>query len=347
MPSSTSDSNLWQKFVFYFLGVAGSFIFFIWLFIVLIDPWGMLPLSLPFMNRIPISTNARYSFPALSISKQFNSAIIGTSTSRLLQPTILNGAFHTSFVNLSMNASTPWEQEKMLALFVKHHPNPKVVILNMDAMWCFIDPHYSNRPFPEWMYEGSPWKGYLKMANQYALQEAFNQFAWLVGLKKQRYGSDGFTPLLPDNFVYMPEKVDKAFKEWVQADNSPVNGRVVKQPALKRLQHMVDILPTHTIKIIFIPPFSAELYGKKGGWSNVSWSACKANFALIAKQTPNTIAIDFAIPNKITQQRSNFVDPIHYREFIATIIMDGLVKATLHRQELPDQQDKIIGYYQH
>lgn len=341
MPSSTSASNPWRKFALIFLGITGGAIFVIWLFIVIIDPWGMLPLS-PSFHRIPISTNARYSFPALAINQQFDSAIIGTSTSRPLQPQILNKPFDAHFVNLSMNASTPWEQEKLFNLFIKHHLHPKVMIFNADNLWCFGDPHYASRPIPLWMYEGSPWVGYLKMANQYALQEAVNQFAWLIGLKKQRYGSDGHTPLLPASFIYDPKKVDKKFSEWTQADNSPPNGRIPNQPALPRLQRMINKLPTDTLKIIIIPPFSAEFYGNSDGWTDTSWKACKSNLTHLAKITPNTTTIDFALPNHFTQKRTSFWDPIHYRSFTAKMVMDGIIQAVILHQNLPNNESQIL-----
>ncbi|CAI3938227.1 unnamed protein product [Commensalibacter communis] len=341
MPSSTSAFNAWRKFAFIFLGITGGAIFFIWLFIVVVDPWGMLPLSPPF-HRIPISTNARYSFPALAVNKEFDSAIFGTSTSRPLQPQILNPPFDAHFVNLSMNASTPWEQEKIFNLFLKHHPNPKVIIFNTDNIWCFEDPHHSARPIPLWMYEGSPWVGYFKMANQYALQEAANQFAWLIGFKKQRYGSDGYTPLLPASFVYDPNKVNKTFTEWAQEDNSAPNGRIPIQPALPRLQRMINKLPKETVKVIIIPPFSAEFYGKAGGWTDTSWKSCKANIASVIQTAPNSIAVDFAIPNHFTQRRTSFWDPIHYRPFTAKMVMDGIIKAVLDHQELPNNESKIL-----
>lgn len=341
MPSSTSASNAWRKFAFVFLGITGGAIFLIWLFIIIIDPWGILPLSPP-LHRIPISTNARYSFPALAIHQQFDSAIIGTSTSRPLQPQLLNKPLDAHFVNLSMNASTPWEQEKIFNLFIKYHPHPKVIIFNTDTIWCFHDPNHSNRPIPLWMYEGSPWMGYLKMANQYALQEAANQFLWLIGLKKQRYGSDGYTPLLPASFVYDPQKVNDVFAGWTKADNSAPNGRIPKQPALPRLQRMIDKLPKDTLKIIIIPPFSTEFYGNSGGWTDIRWKACKANLTHLAQTTPNTTAVDFALPNHFTQQRDSFWDPIHFRPFVAEVIINGIISAVLHQQNLPNNEDQIL-----
>jgi hypothetical protein len=91
------------------------------------SPWsihGTCSLSPPW-HRIPISSNARYSMPALAISPRFDSAMVGTSTGRLLQPAILDAPFDAHFVNLAMNSATPWEQGRILRLFLRHHPTPR------------------------------------------------------------------------------------------------------------------------------------------------------------------------------------------------------------------------------
>ena len=69
MPLFTSGSNQWRRFAMIFIGVMFGCGLAIWLFIVIIDPWNILPASPPF-NRIPISTNARYSMPALAMSNE-------------------------------------------------------------------------------------------------------------------------------------------------------------------------------------------------------------------------------------------------------------------------------------
>src|SRR4051812_39210368 len=90
-------------------------------FVVLIDPFNTLPLSLP-LARAPVSTNARFAFPALARSANFDSAVIGTSTSRLLRPVVLDRAFGARFANLSMNAATAYEQARLLEVFIREHP---------------------------------------------------------------------------------------------------------------------------------------------------------------------------------------------------------------------------------
>ena len=85
----------------------------IYAFVVLVDPFDTLPLSPP-ADRVPVATNARFAFPALARSPKFDSAIFGTSTSRLLRPAVLNAAFGARFANLAMNAATAYEQSRLL-----------------------------------------------------------------------------------------------------------------------------------------------------------------------------------------------------------------------------------------
>src|ERR1700761_3211119 len=114
MPSSTSSSDpaLWRRFARVVLGSPVAAFALVYLFIVVVDPWGMLPLSPPF-PRVPVSTNARYAFPALAISPRFDAVVVGTSTSRLLPPALLDPLFHARFANLAMNAATPYEQTRL------------------------------------------------------------------------------------------------------------------------------------------------------------------------------------------------------------------------------------------
>ena len=170
----------------------------VYLFVVLVDPWGMLPLHLP-ITRVPISTNARYSFPALAIDPEFDAVIVGTSTSRLLRPAVLDAPFHAHFANLAMNAATAWEQERLLLLFARTHPQARALILGLDASWCLAGPdtpRLTGRPFPAWMYGGTRWRGYGQMLSLYAVQEAANQASAALGLKRKHYGVDGYTNFL-------------------------------------------------------------------------------------------------------------------------------------------------------
>ena len=95
MSSSTSSSDTssrdWRRFFRLAAGTAVLAVAIVYAFVVLVDPFDTLPLSPP-VNRVPVATNARFAFPALARSDRFDSAVFGTSTSRLLRPVVLNAA---------------------------------------------------------------------------------------------------------------------------------------------------------------------------------------------------------------------------------------------------------------
>ena len=118
-----SDEALWRAFTRRCVAVALSLLLACFAFVALVDPHDHLPLSLPF-ERAPINTNQRFSYPALARSERFDSAIVGTSTARLLRPSALDRLLDARFVNLSMNSATAYEQWRILELFLRHHPHP-------------------------------------------------------------------------------------------------------------------------------------------------------------------------------------------------------------------------------
>ena len=294
-------------------------------FVALVDPWGVLPLS-PTLPRAPISTNARFSFPALARSAMFDSAIIGTSTSRMLRPAVRDPALGARFANLAMNSATAWEQARLLALFARHHAAPRAVLVGLDAAWCErVAPQDSGRPFPAWMYDGSPWRGYREIATLYAVQEAANQFAVVTGLKRRRYGPDGYTSFLPDDNRYDPARVAAIFTQWGDARNEAVVP--VALPALPLLAAGLAALPPATEKLLVFMPSEIGQHGAPGSDAAALLAACKAAVVDVARVTAGALVVDFQIDSPITRARDNYWDPLHYRITIADRIMADLAAA--------------------
>jgi hypothetical protein len=316
------------------LGTALGGLALVYAFVVLVDPWGMLPLSPPW-PRVPISTNARFSFPALATSPAFNAAIFGTSTSRMLRPAVLDAAFGVRFVNLAMNSASATEQARMLALFRRSHPAARAVLVGLDAAWCERVPQESGRPFPEWMYEGSPWRGYAEMANLYAVQEAANQFAVMIGLKRRRYGLDGYTSFLPDDSRYDAARVARTFAQWGDAPDRPVVPVVL--PALALLHAGLAALPAATRKVLVFMPSEIGQHGAPGSDAAVLLAACKARVTEMARGLPGSLVLDFQIDSPITRDRNNYWDPLHYRIGIADRIMADIAAALAGRAGADDR----------
>ncbi len=294
-------------------------------FVAFVDPWGVLPLSPP-LPRVPISTNARFSFPALARSPAFDSAVFGTSTSRLLDPAVLDPLFGARFANLAMNSATAYEQSQLLHVFARAHPQARMVIIGLDSDWCTPAPERTtSRPFPAWMYGGSPWRGYREIANLYAVQEAANQFAVMAGLKRRHYGLDGYTNFLPDDRAYDPHRVADIFASFGDFPiNPPVPGVPTKFPTMPLLADDLALLPATTLKMVFFVPYHVGQQGQPGSAVAARLAACKRAVVDIATAAPGTTVTDFMIPSEVTRNRDNYWDPLHYRLPIAHRLMHDL-----------------------
>ena len=133
-PGVTPD--VWRRFFCLATGTAAAIIGVLFVFVTLADPWDSLPLSPP-LPRAPVTASQRFAYPALARSPLFDSAVFGTSTSRLLRPSALNQSFHARFANLAMNDATPWEQTQLMRVFLRAHPT--AYLLTHMAIMPLID----------------------------------------------------------------------------------------------------------------------------------------------------------------------------------------------------------------
>ncbi len=334
MSSSISSSDPWRRFCGRLLGAALALGAVVYAFVFVLDPFDTLTLSPPF-DRSPITTNARYAFPALARQSAFDSVILGTSTSRLLRPAELDPLFDAHFANLAMNSATAYEQWRLGKLFARYHPAAKVMLLGLDIVWCESGdrlPRYTERSFPEWMYDDDPWNDYLEQFNLYAVEQAGIQLGVLTGLRPRRYGRDGYTDFLPDDALY-----DVARARAHLYPNGPVamtpldppvqmsdaQRRALRFPALSELADLLQALP-QTQKLLFLVPYHLAHQPRPGSREAIVWGECKARLAGLAAATPRTRLIDFMIPSPVTRADDNYWDPLHYRVRVASWLARSL-----------------------
>ncbi|KPH86734.1 hypothetical protein GLUCOINTEAF2_0200652 [Komagataeibacter intermedius AF2] len=286
--------NIWYWFCSIFLATIGAAGGCLYLFVVLVDPWGGLPLPL---HRLPVTGNARFTMPMLARDGHFDSVMLGTSTGRLMQPAVLDG--------------------------------PKQVPLNPE-------------PWPDWMYQGTPWMGYLHMANLYALQEAANQFMLQVGLRHDHYGADGYTSFVGADSTYTRARADRLFVHWGPDHMRPPPGGVAAAPAMQAyLPRVLHAVPDTTLRIVWFPPVQAIRHNPQGSMYDSMFAACHRYVASVAGHMPNTLVIDFDIPGPIVDNRDMFWDPIHYRLMTADRIMGDMI-AAVHDRTRPSPDYIII-----
>ena len=342
--SSTSNSEAggaspWRRFLRTFVWWVAGLFAVVYGFVLFVDPYDTLPFS-PKFEREPISTNARFSFPALAAKTRFDSAIVGTSTSRLLRPDNLDRLFGTNFVNLAMNSATAYEQQRIFELFVHHHPQPKLVIVGLDIIWCEEGrdpPLLTFRPFPPWLYDTNAWNDALFLFNKTAVEQAGRQAARALGIRKPKYGLDGHTDFLPQPDEYDLAKVRRGLYRGAEPHRRPpvalqedkVASAVasMKFPTHRRLDAMMAALPAETLKILYFVPYHHFLQAAPGSLQDHQWTTCKRRIASLSARYENVQVVDFMIASAITLEDSNYWDALHYTTGIAGLLEEKILQA--------------------
>lgn len=339
MLSFISSSN-WRAFFLLCTATAVAVIAAIYAFVAFVDPFDTLPLSVP-AERWPVASDARFAFPALARSSRFDSAIFGTSTSRLLRPQVLDPLFAARFANLSMNDATVYEQARLMDVFRRTHPEPRVVMLGIDVRWCVTGGSYQKftpRPFPAWMYETNRWAGYGHMLNMYAVQEAGQEFGILIGIKRPVYGRNGYTSFVPPDSEYDPARVALHLRGLgPQMPPGPHDGppETWRYPALEVMAEELRAFPAATRKVLFFVPLNHVLLPPPETEAYTVWSECKRRVGTIARALPNALAIDFMRLSSITDRDDNYWDALHYRVAVADRLARDLADA-VRREENAD-----------
>ncbi len=334
-----ADSG-WRRFCGQFLAAVAGALAVIYAFVAIVDPFDILPLS-PSLNRPPVATNARYAFPSLARSQKFDAALFGTSTSRLLRPTVLNEVFDAKFANLAMNDSTAYEQSRLLQVFADTHPTARAIAIGLDIRWCETGEAVEKltpRAFPEWMYGKDLWRGYLELLNLYTIEAAGQMFGTLIGLKPERYGRDGYTSFVPPDSQYDRARVAANMaRSGVTIPGGARAGALTtwRFPTHEWLRAGLDLFPPGTRKILFFVPYNHHLLPASGSDGDKVWAECKRRIAAMAASRPNMLAVDFMRPSPITADDDNYWDPLHYRAAIADRLARDLA-AAWHGQASPD-----------
>lgn len=327
MTSSTSSSERassadpWRRFAVTFAAVTAGLLAFLYLFVILVDPFDTLATGVSGV-RHPIATNQRYSYPALARSPAYDSVVIGTSTSRLLDTEALNRTFGGRFANLAMNSATAWEQAQILDLFIDNHPDARQIVWGLDSVWCAENaPRLTFRSFPEWMYNDAPLDDYLNHFNFFAIEQAGRQFAEMTGLRDRKYGQDGYTPFVPPDAEYDASRVTQtlwggATPPSLDAVESAAAGFGTEMPALKNDQiayigDMLDRIPDDTAVHLFFVPYHLSHGGYRNAEEHARTRACKQSVLDLVADRPNVTVTDFMIPSEYTASDRNYWDSLH------------------------------------
>ena len=318
-----------------------------------VDPYSNLPGSPPF-DRTAMASNQRYSYPAVARDRRFDSAVIGTSTARMLEPAVLNKTFGGGFANLAMNSATAYEQDRLTEVFQRARAAPRTVLIGLDSVWCTIEAvqtKYTFRAFPEWMYDESQWNDVLHMLAFKSFEDAGRQAAYLMGMKEAKYGPDGYANFPPPDSDYNLAKVRQTI--YGGPDPKPKNllsapvdigagGRSSWFfPSHALLRNMLSRFPPATKKILFFVPYHFYSQPASGTQSHVEWQECKYRLNTIAATFDNAALLDFMIQSPLTTQDSNYWDTQHYSATVADWLV-ALIARGARNEPAPAGQYRIL-----
>ena len=342
--STASKTSGWRSFVLTFLAVLTGGVAGIYLFILLVDPYGMFRFSLPIERRI-VSISDRFMYPQIVRSKRFDSLIIGTSTSRLLDPEVLDRVFHARFANLAMSAATAWEQQAMLDLFLRSVGPPQVLIVGLDTVWCEQDADRNRitfRGFPEWLYGDQPWRGFPYLLNYGTLEIAARMVGNDLGFYPERIRFDGYEVFVPPEAQYDVVRAhDNIWRDVSPPPAEPAPPLSAAQrtqlsfPALAWLDSSLARLPGTSLKILAFMPVHIAAQPAPGSYAAEVEGECKARIAALGGKY-GAKTIDWRIASPLTRDDANYWDRLHYRVPIATRLAEELGRAALDGRQSDD-----------
>ncbi len=331
----------WRGFWVTTIGTAVGLAVGVYALVLVVDPYDTVFFSPPF-DREPVTTNQRFSFPALARKRRFDSALIGTTTTRLLEPARFDAELGGSFVNLSMNSGTAWEQLQIFKVFLSRHKRPRTVIFGLDVVWCEAAdsyPKFTPRPFPPWLYDDDPWNDLLHLFNLPALEETARQFAYLTGIRAPKYGKDGYTSFLPPRRLYDLEKArHHLYGGAAPRVKAPVAEPVRPGPEARAawrfathplMAEMLRALPEATVKVLMFVPYHHFHQPAPGSRQDAQWTECKRRLTALASRFRNAHVLDFMIRSEITLKDENYWDPLHFDRAIDARLA-GLVAAAVN-----------------
>lgn len=334
-----------RALIFTFCGLLAALVTFVAIF----DPFGNLPFRV-LGPHVVMDINQRYQYPALIREANFDSFVLGTSTSRLLEPDRLSEAFDGRFINLSINSGRAWEQYRLGKLALRHVPSPRNVLVGLDVVWCYSDADQvrtTKRGFPEWMFDEDPWNDMPYMLNMRTVEISARRLAYHLGLIGPRVPSDGYEVFVPPESAYDAKKAEQ--KIWKHKrksrkgraepyEASEAERQSWRYPALDWLDRLLGMVPqSSNVMLAWMP---VHIAGQPTPFSRKAAreAECKARVSEIAARH-GAHNVDFRILSDVTRRDENYWDGLHYRVPVAAMIVDSLAEA------VRTQQDSVTGFW--
>lgn len=352
MPEMAKAWIVWSR---WFVLAALAFAAALFAFVVALDPFGM-RVHAGQVARPIMDINQRYMYPQLVRSGAFDAAVVGTSTMRLIDPQALSRDLGARFVNLAMNAATPWEQTQAARLFREHTAAPRWLIWGLDMTWCEADATdpakwRTPRPVPAWFTREVRWFDWLKLMNLTNLEIASRLLAHRLGLSPERIRGDGYEVFTPPEWSYDLARARGHIyvgNGGEPLDLTPLPPMPVpisestgwRFPALDWLEEAIAAYPKSARVMLVLPPSHAAAFPRQNSAGWYRYAACKAAIDGLARRHGATV-VDYAHPSPVTMQDTNYWDTLHFRLPIAQRVEAELAGIAKGGAPLPDGAARV------
>jgi hypothetical protein len=352
MTSRAVQATGWHEanriFLTTFIGILSA----VYIFVVLVDPYGVVPFSLPFDR--PIMSSQRQMYPQILKTGRYDSIVVGTSTSRLLDPAALSRVLGGHFASLAMPSLTAWEQVQIIDFFRRTVTEPKGLLIGLDHEWCSRDNAIAlgtEKEFPSWAYDGNRWNDLLYLLNNPTLEVAGRTLGHVLGGAREKMRDDGFEVFVPPEqtydlararyHIFGPKGPHPAAPAQPAMQLSAAERDAMAFPALAWLDESLAALPGSTRRFLVFPPAHANALPAPGSYGEARELECKTRVATIARRR-NAMLVDWRFHSTLTTEDSNFWDAVHYRLPVAYRLIDDLEHVLTGREEPADPTYHVL-----
>jgi hypothetical protein len=280
---------------------------FVYLFIK--DPYGRW--GFRSSNQVP-NLSERELLVSRALDPQFDSAIVGNSTSIPMQPEVLDRLTGHHFVSLSMSGSQSPVALTAAAFFLHHHPRAKVLIVALDDSWCTKGANVDEtHPFPDWLWGN---------AVQYLIGLA-SRLSWeTISVARAQPGGnriDGYHPYDEtfrehgfNDIEMVKEKLDKA-KRPTEARYPPP----YQFEPPEALRDFIANSPDDVTFVLFWTPRYISIQPIEHSSAAAADAACKQQVAGFASSRVRIVDWSGLRPENLDP--ANFYETNHYRDTMA------------------------------
>jgi hypothetical protein len=353
MWKNTKTSN-WMRFSIALLLCGPLLLLLIFAFIVVVDPYKVLPWSFQAKPQVAEDTQ-RYFLPMLLRTRSFDSFIFGSSTGMLIDPSAMDGEIGGHFINLALGDGRAWEQIEFLRLVHQRFPAPKTLVFTFDWVWCIPAMSKEQREidrFPMWIYQPPTWSNVLRLLNINALKHSVKLVRMIALDTTPVVRDDGYWVFTPPESSYDLRKVrmalygtpepplkTKSFPAAIAVPDETAEGWSF--PALDTLESVLSDVPP-TTQVYFVgAPVHVAAQPAPGSIEEARETACKRRASRIS-DARSGLFIDFRLHSAITQNDENYWDSLHYRLAIAHQLVSAIGKAVRSRADDPNGFWRII-----